>query len=218
MCSWQWAVAYPDMMDKIIPCDRHTETSGLYGSFSPLQHGIRVAQLDPLWNNGNYYDQEKQPTESLALAMQMMNVAAFHAGFFERVYPRETMKDQENLESVTGQTTFEKALNAVVMQSVPYTDLNHWIYTCRMCINYDVSRPYGGDLDKALSRIRAKVLAVPCRQDALHPWEFITWVTNRINTLGGNAESYILDSDYGHMAGILRTDLFAEKVREFLDN
>ena len=104
------------------------------------------------------------------------------------------------------------------MQSVPYTDLNHWIYTCRMCINYDVSRPYGGDLDKALSRIRAKVLAVPCRQDALHPWEFITWVTDRINTLGGNTESYILDSDYGHMAGILRTDLFAEKVREFLDN
>ena len=217
MCSWQWAVAYPDMMDKIIPVIG-TPRHPVYGSFSPLQHGIRVAQLDPLWNNGNYYDQEKQPTESLALAMQMMNVAAFHAGFFERVYPRETMKDQENLESVTGQTTFEKALNAVVMQSVPYTDLNHWIYTCRMCINYDVSRPYGGDLDKALSRIRAKVLAVPCRQDALHPWEFITWVTDRINTLGGNAESYILDSDYGHMAGILRTDLFAEKVREFLDN
>ena len=43
-------------------------------------------------------------------------------------------------------------------------------------------------------------------------------MTDRINTLGGNAESYILDSDYGHMAGILRTDLFAEKVREFLDN
>ena len=32
------------------------------------------------------------------------------------------------------------------------------------------------------------------------------WVTDRINAFGGNAESYILDSDYGHLAGILRTD------------
>ena len=97
-----------------------------------------------------------------------------------------------------------------------YTDLEPLVYTCRMCINYDVSRPTAA-VEQKHYRIRAKVLAVPCRQDALHPWEFITWVTDRINTLGGNAESSFW-SDYGHMAGILRTDLFAEKVREFLDN
>ncbi len=216
MSSWQWAVAYPDMMDKIIPVIG-TPRHPVYGSFSPLQHGIRVAQLDPKWNGGNYYDQEEQPVESLELAMQMMNVAAFHAGFFERTYRRNSPADTECYNNVLAQTGFEQQLYDTVMASVPYTDLNHWIYTCRMCINYDVARPYGGDMDKALSRIRAKVLAIPCRQDALHPWEFVSWVVDRINYLGGNAQIHILDSDYGHMAGILRTDLFDGKVRDFLE-
>ena len=61
------------------------------------------------------------------------------------------MKDQENLESVTGQTTFEKALNAVVMQSNFVHRSEPLDYTCRMCVNYAVSRPYGGVVDKALS-------------------------------------------------------------------
>ena len=216
MSSWQWAVTYPDMMDKIIPVIG-TPRHPVYGSFSPLQHGIRVAALDPKWNGGNYYDQEQQPTESLELAMQMMTVAAFHAGYFERTYKRSSPEDTECYENVLAWTGFEQKLYDCVMQNVPYTDLNHWIYTCRMCINYDVARPYGGNMDEALSRIRAKVLAIPCRQDALHPWEFVSWVVDRINYLGGDARIHLLDSDYGHMAGILRTDLFDEKVRDFLN-
>lgn len=216
MCSWQWAVAYPDMMDKIIPVIG-TPRHPVYGSLSPLQHGIRIAALDPLWNNGNYYQNALQPSESLALAMQLMTVAAFHPVYFEQTYPRETTKDTRNLTGVTEMTTFEEKVYDTVSRSMPYTDLNHWIYTCRMCINYDVSRPYNGDLDAALSRIHAKVLAIPCRQDSLHPWNFITDVTDRINALGGNARSYVLDSNYGHMAGILQTNLFADQIRAFLD-
>lgn len=215
MTSYQWAVAYPDFMDAIIPVigsPRHPS----YGSFSPLQHGIRAGALDPAFNGGNYYDQPNQPDEGLRLAVQMMNVAAFHPGFYERTYRRNSAADSECYESVLGQTSFEKQLDDVVRVSCQTIDLNHWMYTCRMCINYDIARPYGGDMDKALSRIRAKVLAIPCKQDGLHPWEFISWVVDRIVYLGGNAELYPIESDYGHMAGILRTDLFDNKVRDFL--
>lgn len=219
MSSWQWAVAYPDWMDKIIPVIS-TPKLPIWGGFNPLQYGIRVAKLDPKWNNGNYYDKpaEEQPYDSKHLAIEMMNVAAFQAGYYERTYKRETDKDQECLDSVLGEATYEKKLDAVVALTEHLVDFNHWLYTCRMCLNYDVSRPYGGDLDAALSRIKAKVLAIPCKRDILHPADIVQWVTDRIVWLGGQAETYAIDSDYGHMAGILQTHLFADKIKAFLAN
>ncbi|MDD7023331.1 MAG: homoserine O-acetyltransferase [Oscillospiraceae bacterium] len=216
MSSWQWAVAYPDWMDCIIPVIS-TPKLPVWGGFNPLQYAIRVAKIDPKYRGGNYYDFEEQPEETLHLALEMMNVAAFQAGYYERTYKRETDVDKECLESLFKEATFEKKLDDAVNISQPNVDLNHWLYTCRMCLNFDVSRPYGGDLDAALSRIKCRVLAIPCKEDILHPASIVNRIVDRITCLGGNAQSYTLSSDYGHMAGILQTDLYAEKVREFLN-
>ena len=215
MTSWQWAVAYPDMMDAIIPVIG-TPKLPVWGGFNPLQYAIKVAKIDPKFQGGNYYDQEEQPSDTLRLCLEMMNVAAFQAGYYERTYKRDVSADRACYESVLGQASFEDKLDAIVELSVPFVDLNHWLYTCRTCLNYDVSRPYGGDLDAALARIKAKVLAIPSRLDVLHPWQFVDWVTQRITWLGGNAECYPIDSDLGHMAGILETFRFDHKVRDFL--
>ena len=45
MSSWQWAVAYPDWMDKIIPVIS-TPKLPIWGGFNPLQYAIRVAKID----------------------------------------------------------------------------------------------------------------------------------------------------------------------------
>ena len=217
MSSWQWAVAYPDWMDKIIPVIS-TPKLPVWGGFNPLQYAIRVAEIDPKWNNGDYYGKEEQPDETLHLSLEMMNVAAFQAGFYERTYAREVEQDKECYESVLGRATFEKKLDDVVNLTQHLVDLNHWLYTCRMCLNFDVSRPYGGDIDAALGRVKAKVLAVPCKRDILHPAELVKVYTDKINALGGCAECYEIDSDYGHMAGILQTEMFADKVKAFLEN
>lgn len=216
MSSWQWAVTYPDWMDKIIPVIA-TPKLPVWGGFNPLQYAIRVAKLDPKWNNGDYYDKPQQPEESLHLALEMMNVAAFQAGFYERTYSRETARDTDCLQSLLGEATYEKKLDEVVSLTQHLVDLNHWLYTCRMCLNFDVSRPYGGELDAALSRIKARVLAIPSVWDALHPASFVEETVAAINRLGGQAQCLSLDSDYGHMAGILQPQLFASALKEFLE-
>lgn len=215
MASWQWAVAYPDMMDAIIPVIG-TPRLPVWGGFNPLQYAIKVAKIDPRFQGGDYYDKPEQPTDTLRLCLEMMNVAAFQAGYYERTYRRDSSSDRDCYTGLLAQAGFEDKLDQVVELSVPFVDLNHWLYTCRMCLNYDVSRPYGGDLDQALARIKAKVLAIPSRLDVLHPWQFVQWVTDRITWLGGSAECYPIDSDMGHMAGILQTHIFDNKVRDFL--
>lgn len=215
MTSWQWAVTYPDMMDAIIPVIG-TPRLPVWGGFNPLQYAIKVARIDPKFQGGDYYDKPDQPTDTLRLCLEMMNVAAFQAGYYERTYRRDAANDKGCYMDLLAQAGFEDKLDQVVELSVPFVDLNHWLYTCRMCLNYDVSRSYGGNLDQALARIKAKVLAIPSRLDVLHPWQFVQWVTDRVNWLGGNAECYPIDSDMGHMAGILETFRFDNKVKDFL--
>lgn len=216
MTSWQWAVAYPDWMDAIIPVIG-TPRLPVWGGFNPLQYAIRVAKIDPKFRGGDYYGQAVPPTETLKLALEMMNVAAFQAGYYERTYRRDSPADTACYTDVLAEAGFETKLDEVVALSLSVVDLNHWLYTCRMCLNFDVSRPYGGDLDAALGRIKARVLAIPSRQDVLHPWSFVREATERINQLGGCAECYPIDSDMGHMAGILQTELFSDRVKTFLE-
>jgi homoserine O-acetyltransferase len=214
MISQEWAVRYPDFMDKIIPVIA-TSKHLSHCTFMVLHMGIRIAKLDPLWNGGNYYDQKEQPVESMRLVAQLMNVGACAPGSYERNYPRNNA-DVDCYNDVLAQSSAEKALYDVIAANSDMYDLNHWMYTCRWCMNYDISRPYGGNMDAALSRIKAKVLAIPCKHDLMHPWEFIAETVERINYLGGCAELYPIDSDWGHMAGVLQPELFENKVKDFL--
>jgi homoserine O-acetyltransferase len=214
MITQEWAVRYPEFMDKIIPVIA-TSKHLSHCNFMVSHMGIRIAKLDPLWNGGNYYDRSEQPVESLRMAVQLMNVGAWAPGSYERSYPRNNA-DVDCYNDVLATSSTEKALFDLITVSSALYDLNHWIYTCRWCMNYDISRPYGGDMDAALSRIKAKVLAIPSKQDFMHPWDFIAQTVERINYLGGSAELYPIDSDWGHMAGIAQSLLFADKVKDFL--
>lgn len=215
MSAYQWAVSYPAFMDGIVTVVG-SPIHPTYGAFSPLQHGIRVAKLDPYFANGQYYGNENQPLEGLRLAMQMMNVAAFTPAFYETTYGRDRGEQASAYDHIFGKTSFEEKLERMVELSVPTVDLNHWIYTCRMCMNYDISRSFGGDLDRALSQIQAKVLAIPCKQDLLHPWTYVQTFIDTINRLGGHGQLYPIDHESGHMAGIVHSELFAQRVNHFI--
>jgi len=212
--SYEWAVHYPQWVDAIIPVIA-TPVHPSFTSFISLQHAIRAAKLDPKWRGGNYYDEAEQPDESLYLALQIMTVGAFSAPYLERTYKRNSA-DVDCYKDVLAFSTVEDQLYKLQVERSALVDLNHWIYTCRIFMNHDISRHFGGNLDEALSRIKARVLAVPCRSDLMHPAEFVKWTVDRINWLGGNAELYVIDSDVGHMAGILQPQLFDSKIKDFL--
>ena len=74
------------MMDKIIPVIG-TRDIQIRLHFSPaLQRHPYGTAGSASGTTAITYDQEKQPTESLALGHADDERAAFHAGFFERVY------------------------------------------------------------------------------------------------------------------------------------
>lgn len=213
MISFQWAVNYPEMVERCIGVITNVQNP-IITSFSVLQHAMRAIELDANFNNGDYYGKE-QPIEGLALAGQMMTVGAFTPEFFEKMYPRDSKEDEPFI-NVNNKSSYERTLYETSINGAKLRDANSWLYTCKTTMNQDIARGFES-LDEALKRISAKVLMIPCKQDLLQCHRFNRITVDRINELGGYAELYEIESEKGHMGGVLDTHLFADKVREFLD-
>lgn len=212
MISFQWAVHYPQMVKRCIGVITNVQNP-VITSFSVLQHAIRAIKLDKNFNDGNYYNAE-EPIEGIRLAAQMMYVGAFTPEFLENMYSRDS-KDDKGFREVNEFSSYEEALYKNSIASTKLVDANSWLYTCKATMNHDIAKGFDS-LESALKRITAKVLMIPCKQDMLQPYNFNKVTVEKINNLGGYAEIYPIESEKGHMAGVLDTHLFEDKIKEFL--
>jgi len=212
MISFHWAVHFPDMMDKMIGVITNAQTPVLT-AFNVCQHAMRVLALDPAWKNGDYEDDER-PTESLLIAIQLMNVGAFTEEYYEQVYPRD-LAETAPYTDVTAKNSFETSLNTIVSPNLKIVDPSHWYYTARTTMQHSVARDYGS-MEAALDRIKAQVLLVSSVTDYLMPTSWNQKIVDHMTKAGKKCELVKIYSNKGHMAGVFDTVLFGEAIKEFL--
>ncbi len=207
-----WIIEFPEMVQKYIGVITNPQNPSIT-SFSVLQHAMRAIALDPNWKNGDYEDANR-PVEGLKLAIQMMNAGAFSAEFYEDLYKRDS-GEQAPYTCISAPMSFEKKLAEAIDISYKTIDASHWYYTCKATMLHDAFHGYQSPLD-AYARIQAKVLMVSCTYDMLQPTVFNHKMVDDLTGLGKDAELFLINSKKGHMGGVLDTDLFEQKVREFL--
>lgn len=208
-----WAVEYPEMLDKMIGVITNPQNPVLT-SFTVLQHAMRAISMDSNWQEGNYEDGEG-PVEGLELAIQMMNAGAFTEEFYENTYKRDS-SEVETYRDIHLSTSYEKQLGEGIRKGAEVIDASHWYYTSRATMMHDIAHNHES-FEKALNRIEADVLMISCTRDYLQPTMFNEKMIDRLVKLGKKAELFTFESEKGHMAGIIDTQLFENKVREFLD-
>lgn len=212
--SLYWAVLYPEMVERVIGIITNPQNP-VHTSFNVCQHAMRAIELDPNWKNGDYEDGEG-PTEGLHLAVQMMNVGAFTPEFYEETYKRDIF-ESEPYKDIHVKTSFEKKLYEAIGMNLPNIDASHWYYTCRATMMHDLAYGYNS-LEEALNEIKAKVLMISSTTDLLQPTVYNEQMVNILKSQGKDAELYTIESIKGHMAGVLESHLFSDKVAEFLES
>lgn len=213
MISLSWAVEYPEQVGKLIGVITNPQNP-VITSFSVLQHAMRAIALDPNWQDGNYED-DQRPDEGLRLAIQMMNAGAFSATFYDETYPRDSQED-EPYHHVSMPTSYERALADGVGAGLPLMDASHWYYSSRATMMHDIARN-NGSLEKSLDKIQADVLMVSSLQDMLQPTVFNERMVAYLQSVNKEAKLVKIDSNKGHMAGVLEGHLFSEEVQAFLE-
>jgi len=141
--AFQWAVAYPDFIDAIVPVNTAPRATNVERTLAELE--ARLA-TDPEWQGGRYYGAGGAKTVLTAIRVETLKRYGIEAALAERFPDRPAR---------------EAAIRHTAAQWATNWDANSLIILRRALLGFDTMPQFG--------RIKAKVLYVLCRTDALFP-------------------------------------------------
>jgi homoserine O-acetyltransferase len=189
--AFQWAVAYPDAMDAIVPVVTAPKAQNVEGNLAELQ--ARLA-TDPEWNGGRYYGSGGAKAVLTELRVEMLKRNGIEAALAPRYPDREAREAEIRRQAVDWARRW---------------DTNSLVILRRGTIGYDTVKDF--------AKIRAKVLYVLCRTDRLFPPSIAPAVMHDLAAAGVGARYFEIDSDLGHSASGPEHAKWSPALREFLE-
>jgi homoserine O-acetyltransferase len=192
MQTFQWAVSYPDFMDKAIPIVGSPQLA----SYDLLLWTAEVHALeaDPAWKGGEY---TSPPAAGLATAADIQAlVNATPPDYTRRISPRE----------------FPQFLEKNRRDLLEGLDANDRITQLQAMIADDVAAPFGGSLQAAAAAVRAKMLVIVALKDhVVNPRPALDFAKLI------SAPTLELDSDCGHQSFRCEQEKIGQAVGQFLE-
>ena len=142
MQTFQWMVSYADFMDKAIPIVGAPRLSSY--SLVHTQAQIDAIENDPGWHSGDY---DRNPARG----------AEYEFGALLLKTPEEFNRTHSR-EQVIAEIAQAKGSDGG-------QDANNKIRQSQAMMALDVSKPYGGSMERAAAAVKAKVLVIVGRED-----------------------------------------------------
>ena len=191
MQTFQWMVSYPGFMDRAIPIvgsPRLTSYDLLL--WTAELHAIESAAD---WNHGDY---SSPPAEAMDTVADIHTLNLATPAYFA---------------SHTSRTEFSKFIADKQKATMEDFDANNWIRQLQAMMANDVSKPFGGSMEKAATSVHAKVLVVPSLQDHMvNPQPALDFAKLI------HARVLQLTSDCGHIATGCELNKLEQGVNAFL--
>lgn len=190
MQTFQWAVAYPALMDIAIPI---VGSPRLTSYDLMLWHTeIETIREDSGWNNGNYTTQPK-----LKALADLHNLELTSPAFRVRT---------------TTPVQFPEFIRETEAAGTGF-DANDWIRQAQAMMAQDVTAPFGGSMARAVQTVKAKMLIIPSKNDHMvNPSPALEFARLR------HARVLLLTSDCGHLATGCESAKIDATVAAFLTN
>ncbi len=155
--AFQWAVSYPDFMDRIVATSGTAKTYG--HGIVRLEGQIAALTADENFKAGEY----TAPPEKGLQAFAMVWTGWL---FSQEWWRRELWKNP-----ATPELTFEKVVERYRTKFIPGADANNLILQMRAWQKHDVggTAPFKGDVEAALRSIKVPVLYMPSETDLYFP-------------------------------------------------
>ena len=155
----QWAVSYPDFMDRIVATSGTARTYG--HGIVRLEGQIAALTTDPAFEAGNYRSQPVKGIEATSLV--------WLGWLYSQEWWRKELWRADNLPGMT----FQQAVDHYKAEFFAGDDANNLILQMRTWESNNVgdTPPFGGDEEAALRSIKVPVLYMPSATDLYFPVE-----------------------------------------------
>jgi homoserine O-acetyltransferase len=190
--AFQWAVAYPDFIDAIVPVN----TAPWASANTDKQLSEMAARLatDPEWHGGRYHGKSGGAKTVLTeIRVDTLKRYGTEANLAAR-YPDPAERD--------------RALRLLAANWARNWDANSLLILRRALLGFD-TRP-------DFAKIKAEVLYVLCRTDALFPPKIAPAVMEALGDAGVSARYFELDSELGHSSSGPEHAKWSPVLRAFL--
>jgi len=188
--AFTWGVEYPDFMSGLVPVCTGIRFPGRGGA--PLRERFAA---DPGWNGGDYYATGGMPRMMTTLREDTLRSYGIEAQLADQ-FPGPAERAAE----ITRQA---RAWAEIF-------DPNSMIALADAAASYDVTAQLG--------RIRARVLYVLSRTDALFPPSLAEGVMAALKAAGVAADYVEIDSEFGHRASGADAAKWAPALRAFMNS
>jgi homoserine O-acetyltransferase len=183
--AFQWAVSYPDFMDRIVATSGTAKTYG--HGFVRLESEITALTTDPVFNGGDYTTQPVKGIQAFA--------SVWTAWLFSQEWWRQELWKTDEPEG----TTFAQVVEKYKTDFIPDADANNLILQMRTWQQHDVGTTprFKGDVAAALRSIKVPVLYMPSATDLYFPVTDAQYEAQYIP----HCELVPIPSLWGHPAG-----------------
>ncbi|MFL5227909.1 MAG: homoserine O-acetyltransferase [Microvirga sp.] len=202
--AYEWAVAYPEMVDRIVP------VIGAAGGDAYLGAWVEVwgapIRLDPKWKGGAY-DPQDPPKEGLAAALKVVTLHAQGPEWAAKNFGAAPAEEGKNpAAALQNRFKLEAALDAAGAARAGVADANHMLYLVR------ANQLAAADPAK----IKTPALIVYTPTDQVFRQEWIERTAAAIKANGTPVETVAIDGPNGHLNGVLHIAQAGAKIAEFL--
>src|SRR3984885_671729 len=155
--AFQWAVSYPDFMDRVVATSGTAKTYG--HGFVRLEGEIAAITADEKFNGGDYTEEPQK------------GINAFGMVWAAWLYSPQWWREELWRTNTKPGTTFEDVVERFRTRFIPGADANNLILQMRTWEKNDVGATpgFGGDEKKALESIKAPFLYMPSMTDLYFP-------------------------------------------------
>lgn len=213
MQALEWAIKYPDMVNACIVIASTTKLSAQSIAFNAI--GRNAILSDPNFNNGNYYNAQKQPERGLAIARMIGHVTYLCEDAMQNKFARRFQdKDKPDFDfNVDFQV--ESYLEYQGQIFVDRFDANSYLYITKAIDLYDIEQKYGS-LEKAFQNSKAKFLVMSFTTDWLFPTSQSKELVEALVKAQKDVSFCEIKSPCGHDAFLLEFETQTKIIKGFL--
>lgn len=209
--SYEWAAAYPDMVQRLIPVIGSAHSDGWV--IAMMQTWGDPVRLDPNWKQGNYYG-GPEPIDGLTLAFKMVNRDARQPAWADGSFGRKLGTSGDPANDLNARYAIEEWQEISSRARATVSDANNFLYLTRAIQLHALDG--AATVADGLKKVKAKALLLPDHRDMLLLTEYARVERDILKAQGVLAGYRELQGTLGHLDGVVAIAQASEEIARFL--
>ena len=212
MQALEWAIRYPDKVDRCICVAAGASLSTQALAFDIVARDAILS--DPNWFAGSYYNEAVKPAWGLSHARKIGHITYLSPEIMQKKFGREKVA-QSDSDTKEHRFEVESYLDYQGKKLVDRFDANSYVRITEAMDAFDLVEEYGC-LEKAFENVKSKFLVIGLSSDWLFPPEQSVNLANALHRAGKHVSCCILEAPHGHDAFLVEIKNMSETVHAFL--